>query len=199
MRRLLRILLSAATALSVLIGVAAAVLWPRSYSHEDEIQYDRVSVWEARGEKIVSETQAYLSPRAGAVSVYVAREPAHSIWDGPNSGSLRLALVHGSDCSGAVALERFGIMYAPPASRLGFVYDSTPYLLGEWRAYRIPYWALVAAACVLPALQLVAAVRRRRRRRSGRCLVCGYDLRATPERCPECGTVAVAGEGREKS
>ena len=67
MRRLLRILLSAATALSVLIGVAAAVLWPRSYSHEDEIQYDRVSVWEARGEKIVSETQAYLSPRAGGV------------------------------------------------------------------------------------------------------------------------------------
>jgi hypothetical protein len=46
---------------------------------------------------------------------------------------------------------------------------------------------------VLLVITLVwALVRRLRRAQSpptGLCLVCGYDLRATPERCPECGAI----------
>jgi len=44
-------------------------------------------------------------------------------------------------------------------------------------------------SALLPALWLVQRVRHRRRARLGFCSVCGYDLRASPGRCPECGTV----------
>jgi len=55
-----------------------------------------------------------------------------------------------------------------------------------WIAY-VSDWLIVTVTAVLPSIWLIA--RRRRQRGAGLCTTCGYDLRATPDRCPECGTV----------
>jgi hypothetical protein len=59
----------------------------------------------------------------------------------------------------------------------------------------VPHWFLVVITGASPILWLSAARNRRRRLRelAGLCRMCGYDLRATPERCPECGEVPATG------
>ncbi len=56
-------------------------------------------------------------------------------------------------------------------------------------------WLLVAAAALLPAAWLYRRVRMRRSRHPGLCTTCGYDLRASPDRCPECGMVPTSKAG----
>jgi hypothetical protein len=56
----------------------------------------------------------------------------------------------------------------------------------------VPLWFLLLTFGALPVLWGVRAARTRRRKRGGLCRRCGYDLRATPGRCPECGQVAAS-------
>ena len=50
----------------------------------------------------------------------------------------------------------------------------------------LPLWVLAVPFTIPPALWTVGAIRCRLRKH-GTCLTCGYDLRATADRCPECG------------
>jgi hypothetical protein len=67
--------------------------------------------------------------------------------------------------------------------------------LPEWvvhteRSTRIPAWAPLPVYVLLAGIWLRRFVPRRqhqRRLRDGLCTACGYDLRGSPGRCPECG------------
>src|SRR5207237_5032802 len=55
-----------------------------------------------------------------------------------------------------------------------------------------PYWFLVGLTALLPATAVTRSMLKRRARGAvaeRSCQNCGYDLRATPDRCPECGTL----------
>ncbi|HSI36872.1 MAG: hypothetical protein ACAI43_05775 [Phycisphaerae bacterium] len=71
----------------------------------------------------------------------------------------------------------FTFIYRPPSPR-----DSRFVLV-------TPYWAPCLAFALLPAVWVARRIvgRGRRDRATVLCSACGYDLRATPERCPECG------------
>jgi hypothetical protein len=56
------------------------------------------------------------------------------------------------------------------------------------RVISFPLWWVLSAVAFFPMFRLAVALRRHKRL-SGLCSSCGYDLRATPDRCPECGTI----------
>jgi hypothetical protein len=58
--------------------------------------------------------------------------------------------------------------------------------VGHIRHWWTSYLNVCLLSAVLPALWVTRAVRRRRHGENV-CPSCGYDLRATPDRCPECG------------
>ncbi len=51
-----------------------------------------------------------------------------------------------------------------------------------------PHWAGLIPFVALTPFAIRRWCRIRMRRRRGLCLQCGYDLRASPQRCPECGS-----------
>jgi hypothetical protein len=79
-------------------------------------------------------------------------------------------------------------------SHLGFQLDSPRKHangITTWaESVAIPFWFPFILFASLPLWRLWLRHKRRIRAQHGKCQQCGYDLRATPDRCPECGTAS---------
>jgi hypothetical protein len=80
-----------------------------------------------------------------------------------------------------------------PYPRISFGLEIGPWTIwgvAPWMAYGVPAASVISLG-TLPAAWAVARIRARRlqqrRIARGLCQECGYDVRATPNRCPECG------------
>lgn len=178
-----RRLLNFVTALSLLACLAVTAVWVRSHWRMDDVRLgeSRFAV------RVVCEDGrmiGYVSrPAADGARPWhqVRTQIQWALWGwytpGPVSGSLTagpLAVAHGS----------FPIKAGP---------ESAAGIRGRFYLLMLPLWVVALLAALLPAQRLPPAVRSWSRRRRGLCPKCAYDLRATPERCPECGATPGAG------
>src|SRR5438876_139696 len=64
----------------------------------------------------------------------------------------------------------------------------------NWRGtWSLLGWAVCVTAVIVANVIIRRSVREDKRARAGQCRKCGYDLRATPARCPECGATPAPG------
>ena len=182
---MLRRLFTLASAVSLVLCVATCTLWVRSYWVSEGIvrvtaspgglAYGWVMVRSVPG-RLSAERTDTTSGRRSTFDRLVQLTP-------PGWGYERAARPV-SSVAPAHARRAAGFAYAR-------IRPSGNTVLGvDERIVQVPYYALALAAAASPAAWVV---RRRvladRLRRLGLCQSCGYDLRATPGRCPECGRV----------
>jgi len=147
-----------------------AVFWVRSYRTVSLFGY----IGKVAPDSL--EHDYYFSSKTGCIAYVWLHQPAHGIR--PQLG-----------------IQEFPVSGASPSSVhvLGFGYQkystSAPSFSFGWHELIVPYWFISLTLAAIAIGGFRNEVRRRRGMRPGLCAFCGYDLRATPDRCPECGAI----------
>jgi hypothetical protein len=159
-RRLLNVL----AGVSLLLSIATASLWVRTYVAQDQLAW-----WNGH-------YFAMAETFAGVVEISLS-----------DSMTFKFA---------PKGWQYFNSPYHDPYEHLAIHRQRPPPGRSGWDRWLIvlPMW-LVLLICATP-LGLWWRYRQRWAAATGICRRCGYDLRATPERCPECGTNAAKLEAK---
>lgn len=179
-----RSLLTVAAAASILFSVAVTAMWVRSYFVYDyvvrirEVSWHFSSCW-GRVTVHVGWLRGSIDQKDESFRYYQPYPPRP------------VARLRGPESAGVTHNWRalgFRFRRAVPAA-------ATPQSGGRGTADHnisvgVPYWFLVLLTGAPPGWWFRRRWherRRERRRRLGQCEHCGYDLRGSPQRCPECG------------
>jgi hypothetical protein len=176
---------------SLVLCVGSLLWWARSYLPAD------LHVGAADGRLILLFSDPPLtrfwlkeSPLAGD---HVSAEAA---WARARRGQFLRQLLYGASPAAPGGFTMINLLQRSH-SFAGVVHITEPAAPGDatYHLIAIPLPFFAALLAIAPVLWLVTTLRHRRRFRAGCCARCGYDLRATPGRCPECGAEAPAAAG----
>jgi hypothetical protein len=206
LRNMTRRLPDLLTALSLLLLVATAVLWARSYPLGEQWQHFsfRPGV-DPNGALEWFEDHAFVVLESSRGRLSLLSSTSTGPWSDPEACPA-LVPPYGFDepvpraslcrVRHATDRSRFIDQFVSP-NRAGFGradvrVETVPF---RWvcGGVSVPHWFVALLFASPGAWQCLRAVRRVLSVPPGVCPTCRYDLRATPDRCPECGTILSGG------
>jgi len=174
-------ILAALAAFSTLLFVLTTAIWGRTLFATDEISAAPHSrVWDLRVRSSGDFVHA---------SIDVVHRPHEALVGNPfNVGPSPIFVF------GEVSVEHVSLSRMPQGLGSWVWWDhyiDQPAFGGAYEVWRVQFrpWVPIIPTMIVPLIWLRRSLARRRAWRAGRCTQCGYDLRATPGRCPECGAV----------
>jgi len=186
-KRISRRLFNAAAIASLLTFVATAFLWFFSYFQFESVSSIRYLTLDGRG----AFTDLSNSKAENGIPIAIQVNTAVS--------SLRGEITFSRErfpTAFLPALPGLNWLHLPaPTSRskpnlhLGVAWELETHPDAYWFRFMFPIWWISAVSAALPLMWVVHLRKHRWRVAQSVCAHCGYDLRATPGRCPECGNV----------
>ena len=173
--------LTISSILSLLLLMTVAMLWFRSLVRQDELEFRLHRTWtlESGGGELRLRLEL------------VGNHPRRIEHRTRQPNSLRWVLNNQHYEKRQFRLLGFG--YGEFREMMAPSWQSPPprRMIPQFKVFicAAPYWFLFLAACVPPAWRAWRSDNQPAASRSALCPSCNYDLRATPDRCPECGTV----------